>query len=367
MPERLTLLAHEWIAEVGGSENVFEQIRLAVPHCRAVCLWNDDPVRFSGLEETWLARSPLRGRKAAAMPFMGSAWKRVDLTDIERVVVSSHAFAHHLARRAADRGIPAFAYVHSPARYVWAPDLDERGNSRIGRLGRSYFRQWDRRRVSNDVDYAANSQFVAKRVADVWGVEASVIYPPVDTERIHAFGGELSDADNASARALPANFVLGASRFVPYKNVDAAITAGEILDLPVVLAGTGPDGPRLRALAEHARTPVLFVGRVSDNLLLEMYRRATLFVYMPVEDFGIMPVEAMACGTPVLVNEIGGARESVLAVSGGLASGWRGSRFDDPAVVERALTIDTKAAESAVAKFSNAAFRSNLLSWVAEG
>ena len=68
-----TLVAHEWLAEVGGSENVFEQIRVAVPHCRAVCLWNDNPIRFSGLEETWLARSPLRGHKAAAMPFMDSS------------------------------------------------------------------------------------------------------------------------------------------------------------------------------------------------------------------------------------------------------------------------------------------------------
>ena len=359
-----TLVAHEWIAEVGGSENVFEQIRLAVPHCRAVCLWNGNPVRFSGVEETWLARSPLRGQKAAAMPFMGSAWKRVDLTDVERVVVSSHAFSHHLASRAADCGIPAFAYIHSPARYVWAPDLDDRGNSLVGRLGRSYFRRWDRRHVSQGVNYSANSQFVAKRVADAWGVNALVIYPPVDIERIQSFDGELSDVDNATVRALPAHFVLGASRFVPYKNVDAAISAGEILGLPVVLAGTGPDEPRLRALAEQARTPVIFAGRVSDSLLLEMYRRAALFVYMAVEDFGIMPVEAMASGTPVLVNEVGGARESVLAVSGGLTSGWRNSRFVDPAVVEKALTVDMKGSKSAVAKFSPSSFRGNLLSWV---
>jgi len=161
--------------------------------------------------------------------------------------------------------------------------------------------------------------------------------------------------------------VLGASRFVRYKNVDAAITAGEILRLPVVLVGTGPDEPRLRTLADQARTPVVFAGRVSDDLLLELYRRAALFVYMAVEDFGIMPVEAMGSGTPVLVNEIGGASESVLAVSGGLTSGWRRSRFVDPGAVERALSIDMKAAKSGVAKFSTSSFRSNLLSWLGEG
>lgn len=362
-----TLVAHEWIAEVGGSENVFEQIRLAFPDSRAVCLWNGDPVRFSRVEETWLARSPMRGHKAAAMPFMGSAWNRVDLTDVEKVIVSSHAFSHHLASRAAACGIPAFAYVHSPARYVWAPDLDDRGNSVVGRLGRSYFRRWDRRHASKDVKYAANSQFVAKRVATAWDVDASVIYPPVDIERIQSFGGELlSDTENATVGALPAHFVLGASRFIRYKNVDAAINAGELAGLPVVLAGTGPDEPRLRSLASHARTPVLFAGHVSDNLLVELYRRAALFVHMAVEDFGIMPVEAMSCGTPVLVNEVGGARESVLAVSGGLTAGWRKSRFVDPAVVEKALTIDMKGAMSAVAKFSTSSFRRSLLSWVGQ-
>jgi glycosyltransferase involved in cell wall biosynthesis len=361
-----TLVAHEWIAEVGGSENVFEQICAVVPHSRAVCLWNGNPVRFTGVEETWLARSPLRGHKAAAMPFMGSAWSRVDLTDIERVVVSSHAFSHHLAGRAVDRGIPAFAYIHSPARYVWVPELDDRGKSLVGRLGRSFFRHWDRRHASKDVSYVANSEFVAERVAEAWGVDASVVYPPVDIERIQSFGGELSDVDNATVRALPHQFVLGASRFVSYKNVDAAISAGQILGLPVVLAGTGPDEPRLRAFAQQARTPVTFTGRVSDNLLLELYRRAALFVYMAVEDFGIMPVEAMAAGTPVLVNEDGGARESVLAVAGGLTSGWRKSRFVDPAVVEKALTIDMKDPKSAVAKFSTGSFRRNILSWVGE-
>ncbi|MGV0881334.1 glycosyltransferase [Mycolicibacterium sp. XJ883] len=327
-------------------------------------MWNDDQARFSGVEETWLARTPLRGRKVASMPFMGSAWKRIDLSNVQRVVVSSHAFSHHLASRAAESGIPAFAYIHSPARYVWAPDLDSRGRSIAARIGRPYFRWWDRRHAAREVHYAANSRFVADRIADAWGVSASVVYPPVDIERITGSSGELCDEEIATIRALPELFVLGASRFVAYKNLDAAIRAGEILGLPVVLAGAGPDEPRLRALAKEAQTPVTFVGRVSDNALIELYRRAALFVYMAVEDFGIMPVEAMACGTPVLINEIGGARESVLAVSGGVASHWRNSHFDDRSLVEEAASIDMNAAMAAVTQFSNASFRRRLISWL---
>lgn len=359
-----TLVAHEWIAEVGGSENVFEQIRCAVPNARALCLWNDDPERFGALEETWLARTPLRSHKAAAMPFMGSAWNRVDLNGVDRVIASSHAFSHHLASRAAARGIPAFAYVHSPARYVWVPELDDRGKSLIGRLGRSYFRSWDRRHASSDVRYAANSAFVAARIAAAWEVEASVIYPPVDVERIHRASRPLSPVDDAVLQGLPAEFVLGASRFIPYKNLDAAIRAGEILGLPVVLAGEGPEGSRLKALAVSARVPVAFTGRVSDDLLYALYRRAALFVYMAVEDFGIMPVEAMACGTTVLVNELGGARESVCAAGGGTTAVWRDGMFEDPSVVEASLSLDRSRAASAVMDFSTTAFAAKFSAWL---
>lgn len=359
-----TLVAHEWIGQIGGSENVFEQIRRVVAHDRAVCLWNDDPQRFGGVDQTWLARSPLRGHKAAAMPFMGSAWKRVDLTGVDRVITSSHAFCHHLASRAAARGIASFAYVHSPARYVWAPELDDRGRSVIGRLGRSYFRSWDRRHVCPAVNYAANSAFVAARIADAWGLEAPVIHPPVDVDRIRRGPRRPSTADDRVLAGLPAQFVLGASRFIPYKNLEAAIEAGDILDLPVVLAGDGPDGPRLRLLAERARVPVSFVGRVGDDLLYELYRRAAVFVYMPVEDFGIMPVEAMACGTPVIVNEVGGARESVGAAGGGMSAVWRDGRFEDPSVVEAAMAMDCTAAATAVGAFSVAAFGAKFSRWL---
>ncbi|WP_245906504.1 glycosyltransferase [Mycolicibacterium palauense] len=214
------------------------------------------------------------------------------------------------------------------------------------------------------MSYVANSSFVAQRIKRAWDVHASVIYPPVDIERIKASTGELSEADLELLAALPQNFVLGASRLVPYKNVEAAISAGNILGMPVVLVGTGPDEVRLRRIAEESGVPVVFAGRVSNSLLYAIYRRAELFVYMPIEDFGIMPVESMACGTPVLVNDVGGAQESVLALKGGCTVGWRNSTFSDRSAIEKAMDADIRYAASSVSRFSTSEFEKNIRSWV---
>lgn len=348
---------------MGGSENVLEQMRTALPANRTVCVWNDAPQRFPDAEETWLAASPIRGHKTAALPFMGSAWNHIDLSGTDKVVASSHAFAHHLASRAAKSGISSYAYVHSPARYVWSPDIDKRGNSLVGRLGRNYFRNWDRRHTTPEVHYAANSQFIARRVWEAWGRHSTVLYPPVDIQRITSYLQENVE-QAAFPHLVPRGYVLGASRLVSYKNLEAAIRAGEILDLPVVIAGEGPDEPRLRAIGDHARVPVTFTGTVIDALLLDLYRSAALFVYMPIEDFGIMPVEAMACGTPVVVNDIGGARESVLATGGGMTTTWNAGTFGDTSVLATAAAIDMTAAKSQVGDFSNSAFREGFVRWL---
>ena len=360
-----TLLAHEWIAKIGGSENVFAQIRNALPAHRAFCLWNDNPGGFSNVAESWLARSPLRNRKAAALLAMPGVWKNVDLAGADRVLVSSHVFAHHLAGRAAAAEIPAYAYVHTPARYVWAPELDARGRS-VGRMGREYFRRLDRRGVHPDVKYAANSRFVAKRIARCWGVEADVIYPPVDVARIRAHSSDsLSAVDLLVVESLPNEFVLGASRFIPYKRLEAAIQAGEVLGVPVVLAGNGPDESRLRALAEHASVPAYFVGSISDELLIELYHRALLFVYMGIEDFGIMPVEAMAAGTPVLVNSVGGAAESVVMAEFGVATEVDDGSLREKSAVMTAVSMGSDAVDQSILRrFSSATFQANISAWV---
>jgi glycosyltransferase involved in cell wall biosynthesis len=160
-------------------------------------------------------------------------------------------------------------------------------------------------------------------------------------------------------------FVLGASRLVAYKKVESAIRVGELLDMPVVIAGTGPELARIQKLADDSTVPVFLLGRVSDPLLRELYLRACLYVFMAVEDFGIMPVEAMAAGTPVLVNHLGGAAESVGIVEGGATA----DPLSDASLLagaETALSTAGSGNESKAAVFSNESFRRRFRNWVGQ-
>jgi len=315
------VLVHEWLARTGGSERVFDHIVADFPDADVLCLWDDTGGRYPGrtVRETWLARTPLRHHKGLALPLMPMAWGHRMRGSYDWAVVSTHSFAHHV-RFSCSPGMRKILYVHTPARYVWEPDLDARGGGHTARAASPLLRAIDRRKAAEAHTVIANSEYVARRIERTWSRSAQVIHPPVEVGSIAAVADWRTCLDGAEAariEALPATFVLGASRFVRYKRLDLVIAAGEAADLPVVLAGGGPEEGRLRSLAARARVPVHVVGDPSDALLYSLYQRALVFVFPPVEDFGMMPVEAMACGTPVVVNAEGGARETLAGRSVG--------------------------------------------------
>lgn len=363
-----TLLSHEWLAPRGGSENVFEQLVEALPGSALRCLWNDAPERFGDRPaESWLAHTPIRRSKALALPLLPGVWRAVDLAPFERVVASSHAFGHQLAFHAAQAGKRAFSYIHTPARYVWNPELDERGQRRTARAVASVLRHQDRKHTSEKVLYAANSKFVRDRIRLAWGRDATVIYPPVAVERIQSrpnWSDSVQGAEQHIAESLPEAFVLGASRLIEYKRLDLVMRCGEALDLPVVIAGQGPHEARLRSLASTMSVPVTFTGNVSNELLYALYQRATLFVFMAIEDFGIMPVEAMATGTPVLVNSLGGAAESVALLCGGatVRDAATSAELRDAAL--RATATRSDEVRRAASVFDESTFRATVRKWV---
>ncbi|SDT34049.1 glycosyltransferase [Microterricola viridarii] len=364
------LIAHEWIEAHGGSENVLEAIASLYPDADIVTPWNNAPHRFPDrdVHELWLAKSPLRGKKAHSVPFLTMAWRSAvpKHLDYDWVISSSHLFSHHVLPRGRSEGVPKLVYAHTPARYIWTPELDERGNSLPARLLSPALRRIDRHRAAEATAIAGNSAYVADRIRDAWGVEATVIHPPVEVAKLQSvleWAALTTPEEQGMLAGLPREFVLGASRFIPYKRLDLVIAAGSKAGLPVVLAGGGPENARLRALAAEAAVPVHFVDSPSSALLYALYQAATVYVFPPVEDFGIMPIEAIAVGTPVVGSWIGGSAETI-------TEGVSGVHFEAPdadslaRAIAAAAALDTEACRAESAKFSREAFNARFTSWV---
>lgn len=311
-------IAHEWIEPSGGAEKVLDAMVEAFPDSDIFALWDDAPGRYPSQQvtESWLAKTPLRRHKAAALPFLPATWRHLHSErQYDWLLVSSHLFAHHARFRGAMRDIPKFVYAHTPARYIWAPELDARGGSLPVKAAAAMFKPLDRKRAQEAVAIAANSEFVRQRIQRAWDRDATVIYPPVDVERIQSvpdWRTKLTGDELHTLEELPHDFILGASRFVPYKRLDWVIRAGAAADVPVVITGRGPEEEHLRTIAAGVNVPVHFVINPSTPMLYALYQASRVFVFPAVEDFGIMPVEAQAAGTPVVTTSVGGATESVI-------------------------------------------------------
>jgi glycosyltransferase involved in cell wall biosynthesis len=357
------ILVHEWLARTGGSENVFEVLGKTFPDAERFALWNDSKGRFTDVRETWLARTPLRKSKSLALPFMPLAWRQLPSAEAVWILTSSHLFAHHARFRGPAGDAPKLVYAHTPARYIWVPELDGRGGALPARMLASVLKPMDRRRAQEPVAIAANSAFVAQRIRDTWERDAEVIYPPVAVQEF-LHDPELSRRDQLVLEGLPQGFLFAVSRWVPYKRLDAAIAAGQASGRAVVLAGEGPDESRLRAIATASRVDVRFVQHPSFALLRALYRRAAALIFAPIEDFGIVPVEAMASGTPVLANRIGGAAESVVdGVTGAHVHDWE-SPSELASAVDRAVSAEPDACVARAADFDAGVFRRSIREFV---
>lgn len=359
----------EWIEATGGAEKVLDAMSEAYPGADVYTLWNDAPERLPGvvIRESWMARTPLRNHKALAMPLMSPTWRRRRSSQhLDRVLVSSYAFAHH-ARFLGQFDVPRRVYVHSPARYLWAPEIDPRGQHPLVRLGAPFMKELDRRRAAESDSMVANSHYVRARIAKAWGLETNVIYPPVDTEWIQSrqdWREALTVRDEERLAKLPSEFILGASRLVDYKRLDSVLDFAESVRLPAVIVGSGPARQKLEHQALGSDVKAHFLGEVSSELLYALYQRCTAYVFPPIEDFGIMPVEAMATGGRVIVNRVGGAGESVIDKRTGVQiSDFRGDSAR--VALENVQRIGRDAARASTARFSKMRFAEELKDWVA--
>ncbi len=340
----------------------------AFPGADIQCLWDDAPRRFADRRvfETWLARTPLRRHKALALPFTTAVWRRLRAReDYDWMLVSSHLFAHHA--RLSGHDVPKFVYAHTPARYIWNPELDQRGDRAVVRAVSPMFRRLDRRRAQEATAIAANSAFVRDRIATAWERDAVVIHPPVAVDRVRATADWRNAVTDDSERRvlddLPESYVLGASRFIPYKRLDLVIRAAEKAGRPAVIAGRGPEGAHLRTLAATARVPVRIVESPSDAMLYALMQRAGVFVFPPVEDFGIVVVEAQAAGARVVTGPVGGQVEAIEpGVSGVIAAS--ADVADLAVAIETALGMVPFDAAAVTARFREERFADSIRAFV---
>lgn len=361
------LIVHEWIEQYGGAEKVAEEFAAIFPDAAIACLWDDYPERFAGrrVTESWLSKTPLRRRKSLALPFTLPTWRSLYVPEHpDWMICSSHLFSHHAKLAGSGRPVPKYVYAYTPARYLWNPELDHRGNSAAARAVSKPLRAIDRARAKEATSIAAVSNYVRERIQNAWLRDCNVIHPPVDVDYYSGSKAQfLTSQESGLLESLPGTFVLGASRFVPYKRLDRVLAFGEANQIPVVLAGSGPQEPALRELAESTNVPVQFVVRPSQPLLRELYAKAWAFVFPPLEDFGIMPVEANAAGTPVIASIVGGAAETVSdGVTGLLLESFSPSEMRSAA--EALESIRPEDCRQQTQKFDRRVFHRAIRSWV---
>lgn len=357
LPAR-TWITAEWLSETGGSERVVERLAAAMPDAQVFT-----PVAFAEgapsiarerIHATFRRPEALMRRREAAAAMNAVSWPTWGRT-LDRkadLVVASHHMSSHWTAVYSD--VPHVSYVHTPARYAWFPELDDRASSVPARALCAHIRRMDRKAAPRVVSYAANSEATRQRIQQVWDRDATVIHPPIDLGRF------------AGLRPTPdvTPFVLGLSRFITYKRLDFVIDAAEEAGLPATIVGGGSLEHELRARAARASVPVEIVTGASDARVAQLMADAAVLVYPAVEDFGLVPVEAMAAGTPVLALDEAGTRETV--VDG--VTGFLLEELDAAAWAERidaATRLDPAACRARADDFSEESFQGAVLDWIA--
>lgn len=302
-------IVHDWMDAYAGSERVVEQLLHVLPHADVFTLCDflsDDQRKFLGGRKpktSFLQNAPWAAKHFRQyLPLMPLAIEQFDLSAYDLVVSSSHAFAKGVLTGPGQLHI---CYCHTPIRYAWdfqhqylrQSKLDRGVKGMLARLILHYIRLWDVRTAAGVDTFVANSSYIANRIRKVYGRSSVVIHPPVDTD---AFSVETRKDD----------YYLAASRFVPYKRMDLILSAfRSMTDRRLIVVGDGPELERVK----HLATPnVELLGYQPGEVLKSLMQRARGFVFAAEEDFGIMPVEAQACGTPVLCYGRGGVQDSVI-------------------------------------------------------
>ena len=299
-------LVHDWLTGMRGGEKVLDALLQLLPDASVFTLLHVTGTVSPRIEARRPRRSFVQFLPAAKRRYrwyiglFPTAVEQFDLDAFDLVLSTSHCAAKSVVAPGRARHL---CYCHTPMRYAWDQFDTYFGPQRVGPLRNRFFRlafsrlaRWDAATAGRVDKYVANSDHVARRIRRYYNRESTVVYPPVDTTFYCPNGSQ------------PGSYFLIVSALVPYKRIDMAMEACRLAGVPLRIAGDGPERERLQGLAGPG---VHFVGWRTDEELRELYRGARAFLLPGEEDFGIAPVEALACGRPVVGLARGGVTETV--------------------------------------------------------
>jgi glycosyltransferase involved in cell wall biosynthesis len=323
-------IVHDWLVTSAGAERVLAQLLLLYPQADLFSVVDFLPDGQRGfllgkqVSTTFIQDLPCsRTKYRQYLPLMPLAIEQIDLSGYDLVLSSSHAVAKGVLTGPDQLHI---CLCYSPIRYAWDLQhqyLQESGLTKgikgwLAKLLLHYIRIWDYRTANGVDQFIAISHFIARRIRKVYGRESTVICPPVDVERF-----SLHEAKD--------DYYVTASRLVPYKRIDLIVEAfTRMPDKRLVVIG---DGPEMAKIKELAGPNIQLLGQQPFELLLHHLQRAKAFVFAAEEDFGIAPLEAQACGTPVIAYGKGGAVETIRGLDAAQPSGVFFYRQDIPALI----------------------------------
>jgi glycosyltransferase involved in cell wall biosynthesis len=339
-----------------GGEKVLEAICELYPKATIFTLVQVPGSVSKRIEAHRIKRSLVQWLPAASrhyrnyLPLFPTVVELFDLDAYDLVISSSHCAAKSVLRAP---GATHVCYCHSPMRYAWdqfdayfGPAQVGPGRSRLLRPVMARLARWDAATAGRVDRFLANSQYVAGRIRRYYNRGSTVVYPPVDTAFYRL--------PEPARRRLPESSFLIVSALVPYKRIDVAIEACRKARMPLKIVGRGPEEARLRSAAG---SDVEFLGWRSDDEIRDLYGRAIAVLLPGTEDFGMVPVEAQACGTPVVALGAGGARETVIdGRTGVLVEAESADAFAEGLTRVRSLTTAPETIRANAERFSRTRF-----------
>jgi glycosyltransferase involved in cell wall biosynthesis len=328
-------IVHDYLNQMGGAERVVAVLHRMYPDAPIFTTIADrdklvPELRDADVRTTWMQRIPGIFKHFKLYFWLYPlAVRSIRLQGYDIIVSSSSAYAKGINKPA---GSVHVCYCHTPMRFAWDFDTYIQGSGTpkllqwLARPMQHPLRMWDVARSRQVDHFIANSSIVQQRIDRSYGRSSRIIYPPVDISR---FGS--GDVHGGSG-GTPGDYFLIVSRLVSYKRIDLAIEACNQLSRKLIIIGDGPDRGRLTGLAGPSRTNIQFRGRLADHEVTRIMKDCRALLFPGLEDFGITPLEANACGRPVIAFRGGGALDTI-------SPGVNGMYFDEPCVESLALAM----------------------------